>query len=68
MNNHNNLFIYLILVLAFTIFILLLKESQIINENFNGNLYNWRDLYNNRENLYNKYHNEIFYNFSYFPI
>jgi hypothetical protein len=58
MNNCNNLFIYLIFVLAFTIFILLLNEPQFINENFNDNLYNWRDLYNNnRRDLYNNNNN-----------
>lgn len=69
-NNHNKVFIYLILVLIFTIFLLLLKDPIVIDENFNSNLYNWRDLYNSR-NLYtnNKLYNDrlfslndIFYN------
>ena len=58
-NNHNKVFIYLILVLVFTIFLLLVKDPITIDENFNSNLYNWRELYNrnklyNRDELYNR--------------
>jgi hypothetical protein len=53
MINPNKSFIYfLILVLVFTIFILLLKEPITFNENFNSNLYNWRDLYSYRNRLF----------------